>query len=88
MTRRQVRRTIRHESIVTSLIGTALGIAAGIFLSVLVTQALFDEGSSSPSPNRALAAFVLAAIAVGVLGAVLPARRAARLNVLEALQYE
>ena len=88
MTRRQVRRMIRHESIVTSLIGTALGIAVGIFLSVLVTQALSDEGIVFAVPYRSLAAFVLAAIMVGILAAILPARRAARLNVLEALKYE
>ena len=44
MTRRQVRRMIRHESIVTALIGGALGIAVGLFLAVLTTQALSDEG--------------------------------------------
>src|SRR5438093_18936 len=88
MTRRQVRRMIRQESIITSLIGTALGIAVGIFLSVLVTQALSDEGIVFAVPYRSLAAFVLAAIMVGILAAILPARRAARLNVLEALQYE
>ena len=42
MTRRQVRRMIRHESIVTALIGAALGIAVGIFLAVITTIALSD----------------------------------------------
>ncbi len=42
MTRRQVRRMIRHESIVTALIGAALGIAVGIFLAVITTIALPD----------------------------------------------
>ena len=79
---------IRHESIVTSLIGTALGIAVGIFLSLLVTQALSDQGIVFALPYRSLATFVLAAIMVGILAAILPARRAARLNVLEALKYE
>jgi putative ABC transport system permease protein len=51
-------------------------------------QALSDEGIVFALPYRSLAAFVLAAIAVGILAAILPARRAARLNVLEALQYE
>jgi putative ABC transport system permease protein len=88
MTRRQVRRMIRHESIVTSLIGAVLGIVVGIFLSVLVTQALADEGIVFAVPYGSLAVFVVAAIVVGLLAAILPARRAARLNVLEALQYE
>ena len=60
----------------------------GIFLAFLVTQALSDEGIVFALPYGSLALFVLAAIAAGVLAAILPARRASRLNVLEALQYE
>jgi putative ABC transport system permease protein len=88
MTRRQVRRMIRHESIVTALIGATLGIAVGIFLAALVTQALSDEGLVFALPFGTLAVFVLVAIAAGMLAAIFPARRASRLNVLEALQYE
>jgi putative ABC transport system permease protein len=88
MTRQQVRRMIRHESIVTALIGAALGIVAGIFLAALVTQALANEGFAFAVPVGSLAAFVVAAILVGVLAAILPARRASRLNILQALQYE
>ena len=44
MTRRQVRRMIRHESIVTALIGAALGIAVGMFLAVITTLALSKYG--------------------------------------------
>jgi putative ABC transport system permease protein len=88
MTRRQTRRMIRHESIVTSLIGAALGIVVGIFLAVLVTHALSDQGIVFAVPYVSLVYFVIAAIVVGILAAIWPARRAARLNVLEALQYE
>ena len=88
MTRRQVRRMIRHESVVTALIGAALGIAVGIFLAALVTQALSDQGIVFAVPWATLLVFVLVAIAAGVLAAILPARRASQLNVLEALQYE
>jgi putative ABC transport system permease protein len=88
MTRRQVRRMIRHESIVTALIGAALGIAVGVFLAALVTQALSDQGIVFAIPYVTLVVFVVIAIAAGVLAAVFPARRASRLNVLEALQYE
>ena len=88
MTRRQVRRMIRHESIVTALIGAALGIAVGVFLAALVTQALSSQGIVFAVPVDPLVFFVVAAIVVGILAAILPARRAARLNVLEALQYE
>ena len=88
MTRRDVRRMIRHESIVTALIGGALGIAVGVFLAVLTTQALSDEGIVLAIPWRTIAVFVIGTILAGMLAAVLPARRASRLNVLEALQYE
>ena len=88
MTRRQVRRMIRHESVVTSLIGAALGIVVGFFLAVLVTHALSDEGIVFAVPFLSVVFFVIAAVIVGILAAIWPARRAARLNVLEALQYE
>jgi putative ABC transport system permease protein len=88
MTRTQVRMMIRYESIVTSLMGAALGIAVGTFLAVLVIHALSDQGIAFSFPFLQVVYFVLAAIVIGILAAVLPARRAARLNVLEALQYE
>jgi putative ABC transport system permease protein len=88
MTRRQVRWMIRQESIVTALIGAALGIAVGAFLAALVTQALSDEGIVFAVPYGTLAVFVVVAIAAGMLAAILPARRASRLNILEALRYE
>jgi putative ABC transport system permease protein len=88
MTRRQTRRMIRHESIVTALIGAALGIVVGFFLAILVTHALSDEGIVFAVPYLSIVFFVIAAIIVGILAAIWPARRAAKLNVLEALQYE
>ncbi len=88
MTRRQVRRMIRHEAVVTSLIGAALGLPLGVALGALVTQSLSQYGVSFSLPVVPLVAFVVVAIVAGVAAAVLPARRAGRLNVLEALQYE
>jgi putative ABC transport system permease protein len=88
MSRRQVRRMIRHESIVTALIGAALGMAVGIFLAALTSSALSKYGLVFALPYKSLAAFVVVAILAGTLAAILPARRASRLNVLEALQYE
>jgi len=88
MTRRQVRMMIRYESIVTSLMGAALGMVVGVFLAALVTRATSSSGIVFAVPWSQLVYFVLAAIVVGILAAVVPARRAARLNVLEALQYE
>jgi putative ABC transport system permease protein len=88
MSRRQVRRMIRHESVVTALIGAVLGMAIGIFLAALTSSALSKNGLVFALPYKSLAAFVVVAILAGVLAAILPARRASRLNVLAALQYE
>ncbi|MGI9111681.1 MAG: FtsX-like permease family protein, partial [Gaiellaceae bacterium] len=88
MTRRQVRRMIRHEAVVTSLIGAALGLPLGVALGALVTQSLSEFGVSFSLPVVPLVAFVVVSIVAGIAAAVLPARRAGRLNVLEALQYE
>jgi putative ABC transport system permease protein len=86
MTRRQVRRMIRHESVITALIGAAIGIALGIVLAALLIARVDFIVLSVPVGQ--LLAFAIAAIFVGILAAIFPARRAARLNVLEALQYE
>ena len=86
MTRRQVRRMIRHESVITALIGASIGIALGIVLaSLLIARVDFIVLSV---PVGQLIVFAIAAIFVGMLAAIFPARRASRLNVLEALQYE
>ncbi|HWT22664.1 MAG TPA: FtsX-like permease family protein [Solirubrobacteraceae bacterium] len=88
MTPRQVRRMVRHESVITALIGATLGMAAGLGLAAVVTSQLADEGLSFAIPAGSLAGFTVVAILAGVLAAVLPARRAARTNVLAALAYE
>jgi putative ABC transport system permease protein len=86
MTRRQVRRMIRHESVITSAIGGALGILLGIALgALLIARVDFIDFTL---PLTQLVVFAVAAIVVGVIAAIFPARRAARLNVLQALQYE
>ena len=86
MTRRQVRRMIRHESIITALIGATLGIALGIVLAaLLIWRVDFIEFSF---PTTQVIIFVIAAIVVGIVAAILPARRAAKLDPLEAIAYE
>jgi putative ABC transport system permease protein len=88
MSRRQVRRMIRHESVVTALIGAVLGIGVGLFLAGLATTALSTEGLRFAVPVGSLVAFMLVAAVAGILAAMGPARRASRLDVLRALQYE
>lgn len=88
MTRRQARRMVRHESVITALIGAALGLPLGIMLAAAVTHALGKYGVTFSVPVASLVVFTVAAMIAGILAAIAPARRAARLNVLEALQYE
>jgi putative ABC transport system permease protein len=86
MTRRQVRRMIRHESVITALLGAAFGIPLGVILALIIGVAI--KFSAFTIPVGTLVVFVIAAIVAGILAAIFPARRAARLNVLRALQYE
>jgi len=88
MTQRQARRMVRNESIITALIGAALGLPLGIFLALLMTKALSQFNVQINIPLGQLAIFAVVAIVVGMFAAIFPARRAARLNVLRALQYE
>jgi putative ABC transport system permease protein len=87
MTRRQARRMIRHESVITALIGATLGLGLGLVLAVIGTTAMPDYATIT-IPWLALTGFTLVAILAGIAAAVLPARRASRLNVLDAIQYE
>jgi putative ABC transport system permease protein len=84
--RRQVRKMIRYEAIITAMLGGILGAALGVVLAVLVSQPLSDFKLSIPFGSL-LVLLILSGFA-GVLAAVLPARRASKLDVLEALAYE
>jgi putative ABC transport system permease protein len=84
--RKQVKRVIRWEAVITALIGGVLGVFMGVVLAVLFTQPLDDFTLSIPVPSLIIV-LILAGLA-GVGAAVLPARRAAKLDVLEALAYE
>ncbi len=88
MSRRQVRRMIRYESVITALIGAVLGMVLGVIFAALLTVPLADEGFELAYPIGTLIIVLIAAALVGVLAAIGPARRAARLDVLRALAYE
>jgi putative ABC transport system permease protein len=88
MSRRQVRTMIRYESVITALIGAILGMALGVVFAALIAQPLKDEGFTLSYPIGSLAVLLVLAAFAGVLAAILPARRASRLDVLQSLQYE
>ncbi|MGI8846211.1 MAG: ABC transporter permease [Thermoleophilaceae bacterium] len=88
MSRRQVRRVIRYEAVITAEIGAILGLTLGVVFAVLVSRPLADEGFKLAIPVGTLVVLLLLAALAGVLAAVLPARRAAGLEVLEAISYE
>ncbi|UJA21111.1 FtsX-like permease family protein [Thermoleophilia bacterium SCSIO 60948] len=86
--RSQVRRMVRYESVITALIGAVLGLALGVVFAALVSIPLADEGFVLAIPIGTLAVLLVVSIVAGVLAAIGPARRASRIDVLEALSYE
>jgi putative ABC transport system permease protein len=89
MTRRQVRSLIRWEAVIVALLGAFLGIVVGLFFGWALVTALSSEGLDTfrAGPVQLVVVFVLAAL-FGVLAAIWPARRAAKLDVLQAISTE
>ena len=87
-TRRQLRAMIRWEAVITSIIGGVLGVLLGIMFGWAVCKGLESEGLSFVFPTVQIVIFLVLSIVAGIVAAILPARRAAKLDVLEALQYE
>ena len=89
MSRRQVRSMIRGESVIIAVMGAVLGLAVGVLFGFAVVNALGDEGIGAVViPFGQLLTYVILAGIAGVIAAVFPARRAARLDVLAAISYE
>ena len=89
VTRRQLRWMITLESVVISSLGAVLGVVLGIGFGLALLTAVRDEGLDVIAvPFGQVAIFLVLSIVIGVLAAVLPARRAARLDVLEAISTE
>ncbi|MGC2374700.1 MAG: ABC transporter permease [Solirubrobacteraceae bacterium] len=86
--RRQVRQMIRYESIITALIGGVFGIAIGVVGAVIASIALSGSGFVLSIPLGTLAILLVVSALAGVIAAQAPARRAARLDLLEALTSE
>lgn len=88
-TRSQIRRMIRWEAAIIALFGTVVGVVIGcVFGWALITSLREDGFSRVVLPLGQIAIFIIIAAAAGLLAAVLPARRAARLDVLEAIAFE
>ncbi|HEX2699339.1 MAG TPA: FtsX-like permease family protein [Acidimicrobiales bacterium] len=86
MTRRQLRTTVRWESVIIALLGTTLGLVIGIGFGWAIVKALEDEGLTEFTvPGGQLLVVAGIAAVAGVVAAILPARRAARLDVLNAI---
>ena len=88
MSRLQVGLMVVYESIITALIGAVLGMVLGIVFAALISSPLADEGFTLSYPIPILVLMLIVAAIAGVLAAIAPAMRAAKLNVLEALAYE
>ena len=89
MTRAQVRTTVRWESVLTSVYGAVVGVVMGMVLGYVVIAALRDQGLTKYSvPVATIAAILLIAFVVGVVAAVVPAWRATKLDILQAIATE
>ncbi|MET9899008.1 FtsX-like permease family protein [Streptomyces sp. NPDC006446] len=87
--RRQLRRMIRLESVVIAVFGAVLGLALGIIWGVCVQQVLALQGMKALAiPWTTIVAVVVGSAVVGIVAALLPALRASRMNVLEAIAHE
>ena len=89
LSRRQLRLMIRLEAVVVAVLGAVLGVGMGLVFGIALQRAIADQGVDVLSvPWGRLTLFVALAAAAGVLAAVLPARRASRLDVLRAIGTE
>ena len=84
-TRGQVRAMVRWEAVITSVMGAALGTALGLGAGWVAVEALPDTSMTYTIPYLHLGAAVLATALLGVVASLLPARRAARIDVLRAV---
>jgi putative ABC transport system permease protein len=89
MSRGQARRMVRSEAVIIAVLGGVLGAAIGVLFGWAMQGALASLGVDRLRvPFGSLALYLVAAGLAGVIAAIWPARRAARLNVLEAIAYE
>jgi len=89
MTRAQLRSTVRWEAVLIAVLGTTVGLALGLLVSWALVTSLSGFGLTRFSvPVAQVAVVVVVGAALGVLASIRPARRAARLDVLDAIAVE
>jgi putative ABC transport system permease protein len=89
MTRRQLRRMVRWEAVIIALFGGLLGVGMGVLFGLAVIAAIPETFVDIISiPYGSLLGYLLVSGLFGMLAAILPARRASRLNVLDAISHE
>ncbi len=88
MSRRQVRRMIRYEAVITAVLGAIAGLILGVIFAFLIGIPLEGDGFALSYPVPVLATIVVITAFAGVLAAIYPARKASKLDVLEAVSYE
>jgi putative ABC transport system permease protein len=89
MARRQVRSMIRGESVIIAVLGAVLGLGVGVLFGWAIVSGLNDQGITHVVvPGGQLVVYVILAAIAGVVAAVFPARRAARLDVLAAISTD
>jgi putative ABC transport system permease protein len=88
LSRWQTRWMVTWESVITSVIGGILGTVVGLFFGWVMAKGLEAQGIQFAVPVWQVVIFLLVSALAGVLSAILPARRASRVRVLEALSYE
>jgi len=88
MSRRQVRRMVRAESVITAGIGAILGIVLGVIFALIISRPLADQGFVFSLPVGTLITFFILAGVAGVVAAIPPARRASKVDVLRAVTTE
>ena len=86
--RSQVRRMVRYESVITAMIGAIVGAVIGIAIGVAAVKALEDDGLVLSFPIAGIVVVLVLAAIAGVVAGIWPARRASKIEVMEALQYE
>jgi len=89
-TRGQVRRVVLAEALILAALGTIFGIAAGLYLGYMGVIALeaFGYPLTYIFPTAGVVIALVAGIIFGVLAAIIPARQASRLEIVQALRYE